>query len=206
MRLLLVRHGRTRSNAEGRYQGSIDVPLDEVGVAQAQALDALLPRDLELVLASPLQRARATAEIFCAARSLPLAIEPGFRERSVGVYEGLTAAEIGERHPEARARELMRSWDEAPPGGESLGELFARVEAALAGLRARYAERRVVLVAHGFVARAVRALCIGRADDFYAWQLANAGVLDVRIPALPADRVRLRAELAAAAEATRRTG
>jgi probable phosphoglycerate mutase len=201
LRLLLVRHGRTRSNAEGRYQGSIDTPLDEVGREQARALDAELPRDLDLVLTSLLRRARETAEIFCAARALPLAIEPEFRERSVGIYEGLTATEIRERHADLWTRDVARSWHEAPPGGEPIGVLVARVEAALAGVRERYAERRVVLIAHGFVARAVRAICLGRADDWFGWQLDNAAVLEVEIPAMPVDRERLRAELARAAAA-----
>lgn len=199
MRLLLVRHGRTRSNAEGRYQGTIDTPLDEVGLAQARALDRHLPRDLELVLSSPLRRARETAEILCAARGLPLAIEPGFRERGVGVYEGLTTAEIRERHPDLWARQLTRSWDDAPPGGEPIGALVARVEAALAGLRATCQGRRTVLVAHGFVAKAVRAICLGRADDWFDWQLDNAAVLDVEIPSAPPPRDRLREQLQLAA-------
>jgi broad specificity phosphatase PhoE len=199
VRLLLVRHGRTRSNAEGRYQGTIDTPLDEVGLAQAHALDAQLPRDLDLVLASPLRRARETAEILCAARGLPLAIEPGFRERGVGVYEGLTTAEIRERFPDLWARGIARSWDEAPPGGEPIGALVARVATALAGVRDAYAGRRVVLIAHGFVAKAVRAICLGRADDWFQWQLDNAAVLDVQIPEGPPDRERLRDQLRTAA-------
>lgn len=201
MRLLLVRHGRTRSNPEGRYQGTIDTPLDEVGLAQARALDERLPRDLEVVLSSPLRRARETAEILSAARSLPLAIEPAFRERGVGIYEGLTTAEIRERYPELWARNLTRSWDEAPPGGEPIGVLVARIEAALAGVREAFEGRRVVLVAHGFVAKAVRAICLGRADDWFGWQLDNAAVLDVQIPAVPPPRDRLREQLRAAAAA-----
>lgn len=200
MRLLLVRHGRTRSNAEGRYQGSIDTPLDEVGLAQTHALDAQLPQELDLVLASPLRRARHTAEIFCAARSLPLTIDAEFRERSVGIFEGLTRAEIRERHPELWARDLTHSWDEAPAGGEPLGALVARIEAALTRVRATFGGRRVVLVAHGFVAKAVRAICLGRGDDWFTWQLDNAAVLEVEIPATPADRTRLRGEVQAAAE------
>jgi probable phosphoglycerate mutase len=199
LRLLLVRHGRTRSNAEGRFQGTIDTPLDEVGLEQARGLDARLPRDLEVVLSSPQRRARETAEILCVARRLPLTIDPAFRERGVGLYEGLTAAEIRERLPELWERDLTRSWDEAPPGGEPIGALVARIEAALTGVRENFGGRRVVLVAHGFVAKAVRAICLGRADDWFTWQLDNAAVLDVTIPRAPPSRDRLRAELEQAA-------
>lgn len=188
MKMLVVRHGRTASNAEGRYQGSIDTDLDDVGVAQAQALDGVLPRDLELVVSSPLRRARRTAEIFCASRGLPLLLDERFRERSVGIYEGLTGAEVRERHPELWARDVTRSWDEAPPRGESIGELFQRLTGALAALRDAHEGRRVLLVAHGFVGKAIRAICTARYDDYFDWLLGNGAVLDVAIPAsLPGD-------------------
>lgn len=183
MKLLVVRHGRTASNAAGRYQGSIDTDLDEVGVAQAHALDGALPGDLELVVCSPLRRACRTAEIFATARGLPLAMDGAFRERSVGVFEGLTAPEARERYPELWAREITRRWDDAPPGGESIGALFERLTPGLAALRDAYADRRVVLVAHGFVSKAIRAICTGRYDDYFDWLLANGQVLEVTIPA-----------------------
>jgi broad specificity phosphatase PhoE len=188
MRLLVVRHGRTASNAEGRYQGSIDTDLDEVGVAQAHALDGALPRDLDLVVASPMRRARRTAEIFCASRGLPLLLDARFRERSVGIYEGLTAPEVRERHPDLWAHDVTRRWDDAPPNGESIGELFQRLTGALAEIRDAHDGQRVVLVAHGFVGKAIRAICTGRYDDYFDWLLGNGQVLDVTIPAhLPGD-------------------
>jgi broad specificity phosphatase PhoE len=183
VRLLVVRHGRTASNAEGRYQGSIDTDLDDVGVAQAHALDGALPRDLDLVVCSPMRRARRTAEILCAARDLPLVVDARFRERSVGIYEGLTVAEIRERHPDLWARNVTRRWAEAPPDGESIGALFARLAAGLAALRDEHGDGRVVLVAHGFVSKALRAICTGRYDDYFDWLLGNGQVLDVTVPA-----------------------
>lgn len=182
MKLLVVRHGRTRSNAEGRYQGSIDTDLDEVGIEQARALDALLPRDVDAVATSPLRRARRTAEIFCAARDLPLEIVEGFHERSGGVFEGLTFADARERYAELWARGIMHSWDEAPPGGESVREVAERVVRGLELLRARFEGRRLVLVAHGFVSRVIRAACGERFDDFHGWTLDNAATLEVEIP------------------------
>jgi probable phosphoglycerate mutase len=182
MRLLVVRHGRTRSNAEGRYQGSIDTDLDEVGLDQARALATQLPGDVEVVVSSPLRRARQTAEAFCAARGLPLTFEPAFRERSLGVFEGLTAAEVRERHPELHSRRVTQLWDDAPPGGESIGAVFERVAAGLHALREAHAGRRVLLVAHGYVSRVIRATCLGRVDDFHAWMLGNGALLEVEIP------------------------
>jgi probable phosphoglycerate mutase len=183
MRLLVVRHGRTRSNAEGRYQGSIDTELDEVGLEQARALAARLPDDVEVVVSSPMRRARQTAEAFCSARGLPLTLEPAFRERGLGVFEGLTAPDVRERYPDLLARHVTQQWDDAPPGGESIGAVFARVSRGLHALREAHAGRRVLLVAHGYVSRVIRATCLGRVDDFHAWILGNGALLEVDIPA-----------------------
>jgi probable phosphoglycerate mutase len=197
MLLLVVRHGRTRSNAEGRYQGSIDTDLDDVGISQAHALDAVLPRDVDAIVSSPMRRARRTAEILCAARGLPLAFADAFRERSVGVFEGLTHAEARERHPELWRQQATRRWDDAPPGGESIRAVFERVAQGLHDLRGTHGDRRAVLVAHGFVSRVIRATCLDRVDDFHAWSLDNAAVLEVDVPAEPHARIaRLGAALA----------
>lgn len=207
MKLLVVRHGRTRSNAEGRYQGSIDTELDEVGISQARTLDAALPREIDAVASSPLRRARRTAEIFCAARGLPLAIVDEFRERSVGVFEGLTYAEARERYAELWARNVVMQWDDAPPNGESLRAVAERVVRGLEGLRARYDGRRPVLVAHGFVARVIRAVCADRFGDFFGWTLANAATLEVEVPPFaPDDYARWRDAFVAAAGTNARSG
>lgn len=201
MKLLVVRHGRTRSNAEGRYQGSIDTELDDVGIEQARALDAALPRDIDAAASSPLRRARLTAEIFCAARGLPLGIVEEFRERGGGVFEGLTYAEARERHAELWARNVMAQWEEAPPGGESVLMVAERVVRGLEALRANYDGRRLVLFAHGFVARVIRAACTDRFDDFFGWTLENAATLEVEIPRfMPDDYARWRAAFLATGE------
>lgn len=203
MKLLVVRHGRTRSNAEGRYQGSIDTELDEVGLEQARALDAVLPREIDMVASSPLLRARRTAEIFCAARGLPLTIAGEFRERSVGVFEGLTFVEARERYADLWARNVAMQWDDAPPGGESLREVTERVVRGLEALRLRGDARRPVLVAHGFVARVLRAVCADAFDDFFGWTLANAATLEVEVPPFaPGDLARWREAFVAAAART----
>jgi probable phosphoglycerate mutase len=169
----VVRHGRTASNAEGRYQGSIDTELDEVGIAQAQGLHAALPRCVDVVLSSPMRRARQTADIVCGSLGVRPVLSAAFRERSVGLFEGLTAAEAATRHPGLWAIQVTRQWSGAPPGGESIEAVFHRVSAGLAALQAAYPGRTVLLVAHGFVSKVIRALLLGRTDDFFEWTLGN---------------------------------
>src|SRR5690348_14779444 len=97
MHILLVRHGETPWNREGRYQGRTDVPLSEVGEAQAAALGARLARvPLAVAVASPLSRARRTAEAVLAGRSpaTTLELDPGLLEISHGGWEGKLASEV----------------------------------------------------------------------------------------------------------------
>jgi probable phosphoglycerate mutase len=130
--LYLARHGETDWNAVGRLQGQTDIPLNDVGRAQARALaDRLRTMGLAGVLSSDLSRARSTAEIVCGELGVPLVgIDPAFRERSFGVFEGLTHHECRERHPVEWAR--FADARVAPPGAESLDAVAARmIEGAL---------------------------------------------------------------------------
>ena len=134
MKILLARHGETRWNAEGRYQGQRDIPLSEVGENQARQLGERL-RDVPITraLASPLSRARRTAELALGApRAAQLRFDDGLQEIAHGDWEGLLASEIGARDPER-----LRAWREAPetvlmPGGESLQQVLDRAWPAFA--------------------------------------------------------------------------
>lgn len=90
MHLYVPRHGETWANAEHRYLGAIDPQLTERGREQAEALAAKLPQTLDAVVVSPRLRAIETAHIVNRERVLPIAIFDSFRERDVGVFEGLT--------------------------------------------------------------------------------------------------------------------
>jgi broad specificity phosphatase PhoE len=132
MRILLARHGETPWNAEGRYQGQEDIALSPVGLAQARALGERL-RDVPVTraVASPLSRARHTAELALGERDLPLTLDPGLMEIAHGTWEGLLASEIRERDPE-----LLRAWRDTPhevlmPEGESLQHVLDRAWPAL---------------------------------------------------------------------------
>jgi broad specificity phosphatase PhoE len=179
VQLLLVRHGQTQFNAEHRYLGALDPELNANGVEQAKALRAILPTRLDAVVCSPLCRARQTADILCQDRGLTPSINTAFRERHVGVFEGLTQAEAQSQFPELWAQNITRQWHAAPTGGETIAEVVERVSAGLQGLSEHYAGKTVALVAHGFVAKVIRAVSHAGFDDFFEWQLANGAVCEI---------------------------
>jgi probable phosphoglycerate mutase len=130
MRVLLARHGETPWNAEGRYQGQIDIPLSPTGEGQARALGARLADvRIDRAIASPLTRARTTAEFALGdARKAQLGTDAGLLEIAHGEWEGLLASEIRERDPDR-----LHDWREAPEtvqmpgaGGESLQQVLDR--------------------------------------------------------------------------------
>jgi broad specificity phosphatase PhoE len=186
MKLLIVRHGETQFNAEGRYLGALDAELNTAGISQAKSLRSILPDALDGVVCSPLRRARQTAEILCQGRNLELSIDDAFRERNVGVFEGLTREEAQSRFPDLWARNVTRQWQQAPTGGETIAEVIERVVDGLGRMYGKYQDGVVVLVAHGFVAKVIRAVSQASFDDFFAWQLANGSVCELVLKANPA--------------------
>jgi len=184
MELVVIRHAETQANAEGRYQGSLDIGLNDDGVRQISRLAeevAVTMPPFDRLLASPLLRTRECAAILSRQLGLPVELAPAFRERDVGLFEGLTQAEARARYPELWARNITRRWTEAPPGGETLDEVIARVSQGLIELASTTEGVRVLLVAHGVVAKVIRAVTIAGFDDFFAWQLPNGGMLAVNL-------------------------
>ena len=176
-RLLVVRHGQTQFNAEHRYLGALDPELNANGVAQAEALRAALPAQLDAVLCSPLRRAQQTAEIFCEGRGWTPQVRAAFRERHVGVFEGLTQKEAQPLYPDLWAQNITRHWYGAPTGGETIAEVVERITCGLQDVAEQHKGQTVVLVAHGFVAKVIRAVNHAGFDDFFEWQLENGTVL-----------------------------
>ena len=175
--LFVVRHGRTALNAEDRYLGALDPPLDEHGFLQARELAGLLEGRANVLACSPKLRARQTAQVLAAAWDLPVVTIDAFAERDVGVYEGLTREEARATYPDLWAKDVTRQWDDAPTGGESIRQVFERVAAGLATVQRDFADRSVVLVAHGFVAKVIRAQLTDMTwDDFFRYSLKNGSV------------------------------
>ena len=181
MNLLLVRHGQTAFNLEQRYLGALDPPLNDTGIAQAQRLRARLPEGIDVLISSPLLRARQTAEILRGDSGPAVVVNDAFRERNVGVFEGLTQREARLAFPGLWARNITRQWSAAPDEGETIAAVFARVHAGLAELLQHNADATVLLVAHGFVAKVIRAIARGDHHDLFDWQLDNAAICELQV-------------------------
>jgi len=151
--LIMIRHGVTAWNKERRFQGQIDIPLDDEGLRQAQLLgQSMAGAALAAVYASDLTRARQTAEPLASAIGLPVVAEPGLRERHYGAFEGRTWDELQREHAADFARWRAREPDfSLPGGGETLLALHDRVEATMRALAARHPGSSVVAVTHGGV-------------------------------------------------------
>jgi broad specificity phosphatase PhoE len=162
--LSFVRHGQTELNRGGRLQGRIDAPLSPLGTAQAAALGhgfASLP--VTRVLSSPLQRARDTAEQIARAHGLAVDVDERLIELDYGAWDGLALADVS---PDDWAR--WRTDPEfAPPGGERLSDVAARVAAFCADV---LSDDLVVAVSH--VSPIKAAVCGAlRVDDRVTWRM-----------------------------------
>ncbi|MDP1957298.1 MAG: histidine phosphatase family protein [Rhodocyclaceae bacterium] len=147
-----MRHGETDWNAGKRIQGHIDVPLSAVGHAQARAVgNALANEGFAAIYSSDLTRARQTAEATAQLANIPLQVLPGLRERHYGSFEGLTYTEIVARYPEDYGRHKAREPRFAPPGGESLAALAARLGLTFDTIAHRHAGEAVAIFTHGGV-------------------------------------------------------
>ncbi len=190
-RLLIVRHGRTAWNSDGRFQGQLDIPLDEVGQAQAAAVAHRLARERPLAIyASDLSRAWQTARWIQNAiteasqpdPTPPLVLEPRLREMHFGEWQGLTYAEIQASQPEALAAWEADWLTNAPPGGETLVQLVERVQAVYREILAAHPDGTALVVGHGGALQALLCLALGLPPErFWQLQLDNTGVADLRV-------------------------
>ncbi len=160
--IIVVRHGRTASNASGLLLGHADPPLDDLGRAQAEAV-GLAVGPVDRVVSSPLQRTRSTAECLDG----PLEIDDRWIELDYGEWDERPLSEVT---PEQWAQwRGDPNW--APPGGESFEQLGERVRSALADLTASMAPgETVAVVTHVSPLKAAVAWALG-VDDSVAWRL-----------------------------------
>jgi probable phosphoglycerate mutase len=168
---VLLRHGRTAHNADGRIQGQLDTPLDELGLVQADALGTVFAADPPVaVISSDLQRARATAQAVCDHVGLALTVDPRLRETHFGQWQGLTGDEVSARWPAEYV--AWRRWEGIPIDGEEPVAVGARASAC--ALENLPSEGTLLLVTHGGTARAlVGALTALDPADW--WRLAPLG-------------------------------
>jgi len=168
-RLILWRHGRTEWNSQRRFQGQTDVPLDEVGLAQARAaagqLRLLSPAK---IVSSDLQRAFVTASALGDATGVPVAVDARLRETYAGEWQGLSRDELQRDHAVDLAAWAAGS-DLRPGGGERRTEVAARMVAAIDDARAGLSnDDTLVVVTHGGAARAAVGQLLGLAPADWA--------------------------------------
>jgi probable phosphoglycerate mutase len=168
-RIVFWRHGRTPWNAERRFQGQTDVPLDETGVAQARdAARALARLHPARIISSDLSRAHATARALADLTGLDVHLDAGLRETYAGAWQGLTRAELEERFGEELALWASGS-DVRPGGGETRVEVADRVVAVVQREIAAMEKGRTLVVAtHGGSARAAIGALLGLPPEHWA--------------------------------------
>jgi probable phosphoglycerate mutase len=159
-RVVLIRHGETDANVEGRWQGHGDWPLNAKGLAQARKLAPAVPQ-ADVVYTSPLARAKSTAEVVAAYQQRPLVVEPKVKEIGFGSWENCTRAEIEATDPETISR-LVGGEDIARGGtGETFSGVQERMTEAVDAIAARHQGGAAAVVSHGGATRAYLTKLLG---------------------------------------------
>jgi 2,3-bisphosphoglycerate-dependent phosphoglycerate mutase len=176
--VILVRHGETLWNQQGRMQGQQDSPLTELGVRQARQVARRL-KDLAFaaLYSSDLGRAYRTALTVAEETGREIIADTRLRERHFGVFEGLTHAEIRTRYPEHYERFASRDPEFAMPGGESAAAFRERCLACMGEIASRHEGATAVVVAHGLVLDALYRSALGmRLDQPRGFPLLNCSI------------------------------
>lgn len=173
MKLYISRHGQTPWNVEDLICGRTDVPLTEVGQQQAKRLaESALDKGIEVILCSPMLRARQTAQAVSDAIGVPIQIDDRLIEMDFGTFEG--TSRFGEEFQWIRAQMSTRF-----PGGESGFDVAYRVYSLLYEIREKYADKTVLLVCHNCVSRAVRSFFMNLSTEEYGnYQAPNAQLVE----------------------------
>jgi probable phosphoglycerate mutase len=177
-RIIAIRHGQTAWNAEMRMQGQLDTALDAHGRWQAaQLADALAHETIDAIVASDLTRTMHTAAPLAEAKRLRVQPERGLRERSFGIFQGFTYADIARHWPDETARWRARDPAFGPERGESLQAFYERCVQTAQRLVQEHAGRTVVWVTHGGVLDCLyRAATRAALDAPRTWTLDNASI------------------------------
>ena len=150
MRIFAARHGETQWNAEEKVCGRTDLPLTENGIAQAKALaEKAKQYDLDIIIASPMLRARQTAAAVAEKCGIPVIVDDRLIEQDYGIYEGVDRLDPGFL---ANKRQFAYKY----PGGESMMQVAYRVYGLLEDITRDYDSKNVLLVCHGGVCRVIR--------------------------------------------------
>ena len=176
MKLYISRHGQTPWNVEDLICGRTDVPLTEVGQKQAKRLaESALDKGIDVILCSPMLRARQTAQAVSDAIGVPIQIDQRLIEMDFGTFEG--TSRFGEEFQWVRAQMSTRF-----PGGESGFDVAYRVYGLLYEIREKYPDKTVLLVCHNCVSRAVRSFFMNMSTEEYGnYHAPNAQLVEYEL-------------------------
>ena len=171
-RIILVRHGETTWNIEGRYQGQEDTPLSERGLKQGHLLaEGLRNIPIDLAISSPLKRSYQTCKFCADLHNLPVATDERLLEINHGSWEGVLAGDIQKQYPVEFAQ-----WHSEPEkvvmpgGGESLEDVRKRVRAAFDEYVVKYPHKTLLVAAHDAVNKAIICDILGLGMEHF-WQI-----------------------------------
>lgn len=154
-----LRHGQTKWNAEGRFQGHTDIPLNDVGLSQARDAATILARcRVDLIVASPLIRAHKTAEIVAAHLDRPLLMDDDLKERHFGAFEGLVVNEVKAQFGLQPHERLVRH---LPADAEQWHETCARTVRVIGQWLGRHPDQTLLFVAHAGLFDALHQMMLG---------------------------------------------
>lgn len=176
MKLYISRHGQTPWNVEDLVCGRTDVPLTELGQQQAKLLaESAMDKGIDVILCSPLLRARQTAQAVSDAIGVPIQIDERLTEFDFGTFDG--TSRFGDEFQSLRAQLPMRF-----PGGESAFDLAYRVYGLLYEIKEKYADRNVLLVCHNCVSRMVRSFFVNMTTEEYGnYHAPNAQLVEYEL-------------------------
>jgi broad specificity phosphatase PhoE len=163
MELILIRHGETDWNKDGVFRGQMDVKLNAMGIAQADATaNALASKVFEAIYTSPLKRALVTARRIAKPHEMVERVDNGLMDISFGRFQGLTEAEVTSRYPGQ-----LKVWKENPgkakfPGGESVKKAWKRINSSLREILVVHGYGTVVIVSHRVPIKMMTAYLLGK--------------------------------------------
>jgi broad specificity phosphatase PhoE len=183
--LFLVRHGRTLGNVQRVLVGSTDVPLDEFGVQQAELVGDRLADAVkaDVLLSSPLQRARVTAKAIGDKMRLNPVVRPNLAEWNFGSAEGLSFEVLVQQHPDIAARFAdIEDFDVGWPGGETRRDFHDRVFNEFVSILHAYENHTVIVVAHGGVFGSLLAQIQGNSpNDWTQYSIHNCSITHLEV-------------------------
>ncbi len=193
MRLFVIRHAQTEYNSRKLIQGKIDSTLTELGKSQAEGLAEELKNILiDNIFSSPMLRTYTTALSIATPHRLPVVKTPSLLERNYGIYEGKPMPETKMAHPEYFSDYPKLDYNVKPPEGESINEVYRRVNGFVEKLKVNLPERTIVLVAHGIVNKIiVSSLIDGNLKKMGTYKQKNACINELEIVNGKAKAIRL---------------